>query len=70
MKSPKCGRCRDTGRLHLRTLPDGTRVHSDFLDCAYCGKADELVAAERRVRIATEPPMRADALYPGYRVPR
>lgn len=70
MSAATCSNCFDTGRKHLGTMPDGTRVHSEFLDCHYCGKADELVAAERRAHIATEPHMRADALYPDYKVPR
>ena len=64
-----CIKCRDTGRKHLRTLPTGERVHSDFLDCHHCDVADSLAQAERERRMLSGIVMRADALYPGYKIP-
>ena len=66
-----CTKCHGTGRRVLSVKPSGERIHSEYLDCHYCGKADELAELERATRHAHEwagQHMRKDALYPQYRV--
>lgn len=59
-----CARCNDSGHL----LQANGR-HSEFLDCHYCPVASNLAAAERERRILSGIVMRADSLYPTYKIP-